>query len=961
MKTRNRILPALLIHALCLIFATTCFSETIRLTPEEREYLQRKGTIVFVSQTRYPPFEFVDERGQHEGMMLDVVRWLAVEMGFQPVFTDMTFKEAQEAVLSGKVDVLTSLFYSDKRAEKFAFTRTLFDVPASIFVHSSRTDIKSLADLNGKIIAMQKGDYAKEFLESQKIKFELLDTADFGEATNMVIAGKADALIGDEQIVLYHIFSNRLTAHIKKVGEPLYTGKDCMAARKDLAYLIGILNKGIREAEKRGVLEKVSRKWLGTRYGMDESVLYRYARPISAVAALVLLLAFAVWLWNIRLRSMVRERTTDLRKAVESLQESESALRGILSASPVGIALVENRIIRWVNESWGRMFGHADELVGQSTRIIYPGEDEYDRVGKEVYGALEAGETVETEGRFRRGDGSPFHGYLRVRSLDLSEPQTRVICVLSDISDRKRAEEALRESQEEYRSLYEQSKRREELYRSLLDSSPDAVVVYDLDGNAQYVNYSFTRMFGWTIDEVKDRRIPYLPDSEAEAGMALIRRVLSDGEPYRGFETKRYTKDGRVLDVSISGSRYHDHKGNPAGLLVILTDITEQKRLEQQLRQAQKMEAIGQLAGGVAHDFNNLLTAMIGYSKMLLQQMEPEDPNRKRVLQINRAAEQAAGVTRQLLAFGRKTMLDVSVLDLNELLEDIESMLRRLIGEDIELFTAFGSSLGLVKADPNQIEQIVVNLAVNARDAMLGGGKLTMETANAVLDQEYARRHPEVTPGDYVMLAVSDTGCGMDSHTLTRIFDPFFTTKGKGKGTGLGLSTVFGVVKQHQGHISVYSEPGCGSTFKIYLPRAQGPLQPQSRVHSQERATRQGTEIVLVVEDENMVRSLACEALEMFGYTVLTAASPEEALKVSDEYPGAIDLLVTDVVLPKMDGKSLSRSLSVKRPRMKVLYISGYAENAIVHHGVLDKGIHFLAKPFDLDSLVLKVREVLDE
>ncbi len=350
---------------------------------------------------------------------------------------------------------------------------------------------------------------------------------------------------------------------------------------------------------------------------------------------------------------------------------------------------------------------------------------------------------------------------------------------------------------------------------------------------------------------------------------------------------------------------------------------------------------------------------MMGYSNLLLQEIPQEHVHHERVLQISRAAERAAALTRQLLAFGRKQMLDVRVLDLNGVVADFEKILKRLIGEDIELVTVMDPCLGRVHADPSQIEQILMNLAVNARDAMPRGGNLTMGTANAYLDTEYTRTHPEVSPGPYVLLTVSDTGCGMDKETVSRIFDPFFTTKEIGVGTGLGLSTVYGIAKQHQGHIEVYSEPGRGSTFKVYLPQVHEPLEPDVKapVFSEERC---GTETVLVVEDDEIVRGLACEVLEMLGYSVLKASDPLEALDICRQHTGTIDLLLTDVVLPHMDGRSLFNRLSPIHPETKVLYVSGYTEDFVVRHGVLDRGVHFLQKPFTLNGLACKVRGVLE-
>jgi signal transduction histidine kinase len=385
----------------------------------------------------------------------------------------------------------------------------------------------------------------------------------------------------------------------------------------------------------------------------------------------------------------------------------------------------------------------------------------------------------------------------------------------------------------------------------------------------------------------------------------------------------------------------------------------ERKKLEEQLRQAQKMEAIGQLTGGIAHDFNNMLTVILGYSELMLQRLKAEDHLRSDVEQVKEAGVRASLLTRQLLAFSRKQVLQPKVLDVNAVLTNMDRMLQRLIGEDVDLVTMPAPGLGRVHADPGQIEQVIVNLAVNARDAMPNGGKLTIETANVELDDAYARKHISVKPGSYVMLAVSDTGCGMDAATQARIFEPFFTTKEVGKGTGLGLSTVYGIVKQSEGYVWVYSEVGRGTTFKVYLPRVEAMAEAVEPSREAAKAIR-GSETVLLVEDEKSVRALARSILRAHGYTVLEAGQGKEALLLSGQHEGPIHLMITDVVMPELSGRDLAERLKPSRPNMKVLFMSGYADKAIVHHGELKPDTAFLQKPFTPDALALKVREVLD-
>jgi two-component system, cell cycle sensor histidine kinase and response regulator CckA len=382
------------------------------------------------------------------------------------------------------------------------------------------------------------------------------------------------------------------------------------------------------------------------------------------------------------------------------------------------------------------------------------------------------------------------------------------------------------------------------------------------------------------------------------------------------------------------------------------------RQSQEQLLQSQKLEAVGQLAGGIAHDFNNLLTAIMGYSQLGLSGLADGDPMQRNLGEIKKASERAASLTRQLLAFSRKQVLQPKVLDLNSVVPDMERMLRRLIGEDIGLRTALQPDLGRVKADPGQMEQVIMNLAVNGRDAMPSGGKLTLETANVSLDENYARQHVGVVPGAYVMLAVSDTGIGMDDETQQHVFDPFFTTKEIGKGTGLGLSTVYGIVKQSGGSIWVYSEVGKGTTFKVYLPRVDERAERYKHAEILADAPL-GSETILLVEDADMLRRLAKEVLETSGYRVLEAATGRDAMRIVQENSETIQLLLTDVVMPEMSGRELANRIAPVRPEMRVLYMSGYTNDAIVHHGVLDEGINFIQKPFSPDALTLKVREAL--
>ena len=460
-------------------------------------------------------------------------------------------------------------------------------------------------------------------------------------------------------------------------------------------------------------------------------------------------------------------------------------------------------------------------------------------------------------------------------------------------------------------------------------------------------------LYGFSPEEFRSLKLAdLLGEQESHRFMVEMR---NPARPASSVWRQR-TSSGRAIDVEMAIHEI-DFLGRKARLAVLM-DITGRRQLEDQLRQAQKMEAVGMLAGGVAHDFNNLLTIITGYSQLIANSLLPGDPNRQSAEQIMKAGERAAALTRQLLAFSRRQVLQPRILELNQLVHSLAAMLQRLIGEDVDLRLELRPELGRVSADPGQLEQVLMNLTVNARDAMPKGGALTIETANVDLDENYASRHIGVRPGPFVLLAVSDTGVGMDEATRMRLFEPFFTTKGSGKGTGLGLSTVFGIVKQSGGSVEVYSEPGRGTSVKVYLPRID-----QAAITEPEQArrkTRRGTETILLVEDDEMVRTLVRETLARDGYGVLEASDPIEAREVAAGYTGQIHLLITDVIMPKVSGRALAEQMAHIRPDMKVLYMSGYTDSAVVATGILQKEVAFLQKPFTPAALAEKVRDVLE-
>jgi len=610
------------------------------------------------------------------------------------------------------------------------------------------------------------------------------------------------------------------------------------------------------------------------------------------------------------------------------------------------IAVVDMEGNRIYNSlSYERVLGYSsEELRGFSPfQQIHPEDQE--RVKEAAQEARRTGVGRPLEYRMRHKDGTwrVLESTTSVIRNSKGEPEKLVI-VNREITERKRAAEALRRS--------------ELSFRTVVEDAPYGIFRATLSGQFLMVNPALEKMLAYgSRDELLQANLAqdiYRYPAEHQKVNALFLQ----GQNLKDIEVEWKRKDGGLIKARCSGWPVKDESGAVAYLEVFAEDITEQRVLERQFRMAQKMEAVGRLSGGIAHDFNNLLGVIIGYTQVVKRSLGPNHPSYEHAEEIEKASQRAVSLTRQLLAYSRQQVLEPAILNLNTLVSDTEKMLSRLIGEDIALSLSLDPALSQVKADRGQIEQVLMNLAVNARDAMPDGGQLTIQTANVELDLAYTREHPGSKPGWYVMLAVTDTGTGMDSETLAQVFEPFFTTKERDKGTGLGLATVYGVVKQSDGYIAVESQKGKGASFKVYLPLVtQAPVAPESVPAA--RSFR-GWETILLAEDAEALRKLAQMFLRDNGYHVLTAADGSEAMQVAQQSSGPIHLLLTDVVMPGMNGRVLAERLAPQNPAMKVLYMSGYTDSFISGHGVLEPGTHLLHKPFTEETLTRKVREVLD-
>ena len=631
----------------------------------------------------------------------------------------------------------------------------------------------------------------------------------------------------------------------------------------------------------------------------------------------------------------------------KQLLEREELFHLISENAADMIAVVDMEGKRIFNSaSYQKVLGYSPEELENSSPYEHIHPADRDRVKRAADEARHSGVGQTLDYRFRHKNGA----WLVLESTasvicNAAGRPAKLLVVNRDITERKRAEEALRCSEADFRSVVEYA--------------PYGIYRASADGRLLQANPALQRMLGYgsKLDILsKDLKTNIF---RHDAEYARLTEVLARTQQVKDMELEWKRQDGAPITVRCSGRQVDDEKGNLAYFEVFAEDVTERRALERQLRMAQKMEAIGRLSGGIAHDFNNLLGVIIGYAGVLKKALGGDNALLEHAVEIEKAGQRAASLTKQLLAFSRQQVLTPEVLDLNALASDLERMLPRLLGEDIQISMKLSPELGRVKADRSQIEQVILNLAINARDAMPSGGQLKIETANVELDQAYTWTHPGSRAGTYVRLTMSDTGTGMDAETLAHIFEPFFTTKEPGKGTGLGLATVYGVVKQSSGYIWVESTPGKGAEFQVYLPRYVG-KSPAEEQKPDRGGRLAGSETILLVEDAEPLRKLAQKFLEMGGFHVVSANSGEEALQVAAQHPGTFDLLLTDVVMPGMNGRALAERLVPREPGMKVLYMSGYTDNFIAGHGVLEEGVHLLHKPFTEDVLLGKVRDVLD-
>ncbi len=915
------------------------------------------------------PVYRLDRAGRPTGFAVDIMDAVAKRAGVSVQYqTFANMAAALIAMEAGTLDVIPLVTgIQVEPPGLIAYSTPIMNVPISVFVHGDAGDIADsfagLTTLEGLRTAVVGGPAAKAWLMGNPdIIAEPYETLEQGLVA--LLARRVDALISPAPELVALARDSGVQDQIQVAGAPLVEMHRRMAIGGLNSELIGQLQRTVAAFVGGSEHAALIVKWYGEPRPFWEKPGYTWSG-----GAIALLLAAAMFGWRfLTVKRHSREQVAHImaleiaiseRNAAEGSAEStEARYRQLIDRSLQGVLVTRDFKVLFANQAYADIH-HYDSpedmfALDSILSLFAPHEHAKMRRNREARLRGESPpERYEYEGRTK--DGATIWVEACNQLVDW-EGETAIQAILVDITERKRAQLQLELSEARARGQANRT-------RHLLDSSPQALIIVDAAGRITSVNMQTERLFGYTAEALLGQPIEILvPERHRDAHIEQresffrepsVRYMGGDGRTVMGR-----CKDGREFPAEIS---LHPETGEIEMLVLVwISDISERVKLEEQFRGAQRMEVVGRLAGGIAHDFNNMLAVILSYTSFLQESIPPEDSRHDDVEQIRAAAERSAALTKQLLLFSRRQPLMLEETDLNQVIRSTERMLNRVIGEDISLACRLEPGLGRVVADKSQLEQVLMNLCVNARDAMPAGGHLHIETNRVQLDEDYAREHIGVEAGDYVVMAISDTGTGMDRETQARIFEPFFTTKEQGSGTGLGLSTVFGVIKQMGGNIWVYSELGQGTTFKIYLPLAQTAVTAQldaQSTHMGRTSTRSAT--ILLVEDEELVRKTADRILSEAGYSVISASHGLEALEIAENGGEAIDLLLTDVVMPKMNGVEVAERLSQLYPTAQVLYMSGYTEDAISSHGVLEPGVKIVFKPFTKGSLLHSVNEAL--
>ncbi len=977
--------------------------------------IQQKNQLKTVIVADYYPYTFVNKKGLPDGFSVDLINAVTKVMGMNLEIKVNTWERARQLLETGAIDLLPMMAYSKERDKVFDFSVPHTIAYDAFFTKRDGKSLNTIEDIKGKTVIVMKGDQAHDYLRSSGLidSGHLILIKSLPEALRLLSLGQGDAALMPKLVGLMLMKDLNLTNLTQSpVVIESYNRPFSFAVKEGNLLLLERLGQGLSIIKKNGQYREIYHKWFGA-LEMQELPLKAVLKYIVGLLLVLLLIGGALALWSFSLRKLVALRTRNLeseiierKRAEESLRQLNRELQAISNCNQTLLRALDEQTL--LNEICHII---CDEAGYRLAWVGYVEHDEAKTVRPVAWAGFDSGYIADAKlswaDNTERGQGpagkairsgvinyvqdfstdpkmTPWRenalkrGYRSVIALPLKDENTKVfgaaliysaevnaftpdeirlleelasdlaygIIALRMRAEGKRAAKALEES--------------EAKMRSILNNIGIGVALISPNLEILELNHQMRQWFP-AIDPGQHPicyRAFNTPPRETVCDYCPTYKTLQDGLVHEA--TTQTPQTSGVRNYRVVSSPILNPSGEITAAIEMVEDITEKLSLEAQLRQAQKMESVGRLAGGVAHDFNNMLGVIIGHTELSLSRVDPTHPLFNSLQEIRKAAERSANLTRQLLAFARKQTVAPRVLDLNETVEGMLMMLRRLIGEDIDLAWLPGEGIFPIMMDPSQIDQILANLCVNARDAIAGVGKVTIETHPVTIQDAYCTNHPGFIPGQYVLLTVCDDGCGMTKDILDKLFEPFFTTKAMGKGTGLGLATVYGIVKQNNGFIDVYSKQEHGTIFKIYLPRHITKTE-QIWKENPEPATAPGHETILLVEDEPAILKMAGLMLTNFGYRVLAFATPGEAIREAKKYAGHIHLLLSDVVMPEMNGRDLAKNLIALYPGIKCLFMSGYTSNVIAHHGVLDEGVNFIQKPFSMKALAAKVREVLNK
>ncbi len=889
---------------------------------------------------------FQGKDGLVQGILVDQWRLWQQKTGIQVEISAMDWGIAQKRMRAGEFDVIDTIFKTEDRLVWLDFGKpyTRIEVPA--FFKNQISGITDIDSLKGFVVAVKEGDAAIEFLKRHGVE-NLVFFKGYEEIVLAAKEYKVNVFVIDKPPALYFLYKYGIEKQFNE-SSPFSVGAFHRAVKRGNSLLLQQVEKGFARISPEE-LQQIDKKWYGAPFVSSQFTGYLLIG--SGFLWIFLLLLF---FWNRSLRVAVKKHTYELELSAAELTKTKDLLTQTSRMARVGgwekypLTGADN----WLEITREIMEVDTDFIPTMENGLaFYPEGVNRDTIVAAVSRAIQSGDPFDVEVQIVTAKGNMRW----VRGIGRAEFKdgicVRLYGTLQDIDARKTTEMALVES--------------EERLRYLVQNSSDILVIINADGSQRYVSPAAERITGFPVAELQGRAIDTIIHPEdIRAVKAAWDEAVAHSEKTVTVQYRHIHKTRQwVYSEAIAQSFLSEPAIN--GVIASVRDITAHKKAEEdnemlhvQLTQAQKMETVGRLAGGVAHDFNNMLSVILGYAELALGRMDTGQPLYANLQEISRAAKRSADLTRQLLAFARKQTVAPKVIDLNHTVEGMLKMLRRLIGEDIDLNWLPGDNVGPIKIDPSQVDQMLANLCVNARDAIADTGKVTIKTDIDVFDQAYCAAHLDYLPGEYVLLAVSDNGSGMDAETIGHLFEPFFTTKEMGKGTGLGLATVYGIVKQNDGFINVTSTTGVGTTFSVYLPRHAGENERAVQSDTAKQAAP-GHATILLVEDEQMILDVTKTMLTLQGYNVLAALTPGEAIRLAEEHGEQISLLMTDVVMPEMNGRDLAKNLLALCPHLKRLFMSGYTADVIAQHGVLDEGVFFIQKPFAMQELASKIREVL--